>query len=81
MSNEVVAPDFFTDVCLPWRLDQDNAAGLCVVDSRGDVVYAEDWGSIPDEMPGYMREQIIEKARANARFMVDASEAALSPNA
>lgn len=62
-------------VSLPWRIDQDNDKGLCVMDARGEIVYVEDWGSIPDEMTASMREQIIEQARANARFMVAASAA------
>lgn len=62
-------------VSLPWRIDQDNDKGLCVVDARGEIVYVEDWGGIPDEMSSGMREQIIEQARANARFMVAASVA------
>lgn len=62
-------------VSLPWRIDQDNHTGLCVMDSRGEIVYVEDWGGIPDEMTSSMREQIIEQARANARFMVAASAA------
>lgn len=61
-------------VSLPWRIDQDNDKGLCVVDARGEIVYVEDWGGIPDEMSSGMREQIIEQARANARFMVAASD-------
>lgn len=41
-------------------------------------MYVEDWGGIPDEMSSGMREQIIEQARANARFMVAASVAWLA---
>ena len=59
---------------MPWRIDQDNAAGLVVVDAVGEVVYAEDWGGIPDEMSSATREAIILRARANARFMVRCSE-------
>lgn len=70
-------------VSLPWRIDQDNDKGLCVVDAREEIVYVEDWGGIPDEMSSGMREQIIEQARANARFMVAASvaNAPLEPTA
>jgi hypothetical protein len=62
-------------VSLPWRIDQDNDKGLLVVDARGEIVYVEDWGGIPDEMSSGTREHIIEQARANARFMVAASMA------
>lgn len=61
-------------VNLPWRIDQDNDKGLCVMDSCGEIVYVEDWGGIPDEMTGSLRERIIMQARANAFFMVVASE-------
>lgn len=58
---------------MPWHLDQDNSDGLRVVDARGDTVYEEDWGSLPDEMTIAMRESIVMRARANARWMVRAS--------
>lgn len=58
----------------PWRLDQDNAAGLCVMDARGEIVYCEDWSNFPDEMGSGTREAIIMRARANARYMVACSE-------
>lgn len=70
-----MGPTLQAVVSLPWRIDQDNDKGLCVVDARGEIVYVEDWGGIPDEMSSGMREQIIEQARANARFMVAASVA------
>lgn len=57
----------------PWSLDEDSAARLRVVDARGDIVYEEDWSNFPDEMGGGMRESIILRARANARFMIDAT--------
>lgn len=65
---------------LPWALDQDNAQGLRVVDARGETVYEEDWGGIPDEMSSATREAIVTRARANARFMVQASEEAYRAN-
>lgn len=63
---------------MPWALDQDNEKGLRVVDARGDIVYEEDWGGIPDEMSSAQRERIILQARANARFMIEASCAAIN---
>jgi len=62
-------------VNLPWRIDQDNDQCLCVMDSRGEIVYVEEWGGIPGEMSIGTREYIIEQARSNARFMVAASVA------
>jgi len=59
---------------MPWAVDQDNAQGLRVVDARGDVVYEEDWGGLPDEMSFSLKERIVSQARCNAYFIVDASK-------
>lgn len=59
---------------MPWVLDEDNAKRLRVVDARGETVYEEDWECFPDEMSGATIEAIVLRARANARFMVQASE-------
>ena len=60
-------------VRLPWYIDEDNYRSLVVKDSGGDVVYMEDWGSLPDEMSWAQKETIISAARLNADFMVAAS--------
>lgn len=55
---------------MPWYLEQDNDSGIEVRDNHGDAVFFEDFGSIPDEAPAHVREQIIAKARTLARFLV-----------
>lgn len=59
----------------PWYLDQDNAEGVCVKDSKGQIVYYEEY-CFPDEMKSFMCEAIADRARALARFLIDVSEAA-----
>lgn len=59
---------------MPWVLDEDNAKRLRVVDARGETVYEENWECFPDEMSGATIEALVLRARANARFMVQASE-------
>jgi hypothetical protein len=50
-----------------------------VKDTRGDMVFYEDFGTIPDEWKSHMRETVIAKARALAHFLVALSEQYGSP--
>lgn len=55
---------------MPWVLDQCNEKGVCVKDSRGEDLYFEDFGGIPDEMSSGQRERIIERAKLFAQWLV-----------
>lgn len=59
---------------MPWYMDQDNMSGVCVKDSKGEIVFYEDFGTIPDEMRSGPREQIIAGASTLAHFLVVFSE-------
>lgn len=59
-----------TQAPMPWVLDQDNASGVVVKDGHGDVIFYEDFGSIPDEAPSHVRVSIITRASTLARFLV-----------
>jgi hypothetical protein len=59
---------------LPWYLDQCNDSGVCVKDSKGETVFLEDFGTIPDEMDSGSREQIIAGASTLAWWLVAWSE-------
>lgn len=58
----------------PWYFDQRNSSGIIIKDSRGDIVWEFDAGSIPDEWPSGMREKEIERQHALANFLVEWSE-------
>ena len=55
---------------MPWVLDHCNDRGVCVKDSRGEAIYFEDFGGIPDEMSSDQREHIIERAKLFAQWLV-----------
>lgn len=55
---------------MPWVLDQCNEKGVCVKDSRGEDLYFEDFGGIPDEMSIGQREHIVERAKLFAQWLV-----------
>jgi hypothetical protein len=55
---------------MPWGLDQCNDNGVCVKDSRGEDLYFEDFGGIPDEMSSAQREHIIERAKLFGQWLV-----------
>jgi hypothetical protein len=55
---------------MPWVLDQCNDRGVCVKDARGEVLFAEDFGGIPDEMSIGQREHIIERSKLFAQWLV-----------
>lgn len=59
---------------LPWYLDQCNDSGVCVKDSRGETVFFDDFGSIPDEMPSGQAERIRAGSTALALWLVAVSE-------
>ena len=59
---------------IPWYIDQSNASGVCVKDLRGNVVFYEDFGSIPDEMPSHQADDIRSAAMALAIWLVAQSE-------
>ena len=59
---------------LPWYLEQCNTNGVCVKDCRGETVFIDDFGTIPDEMTSGPREQIIAGATALAHWLVAWSE-------
>ena len=58
----------------PWYLEQSNLSGVEVKDNRGNTVYFEDLGSIPDEMPSGQAAKIREAADALGRFLVAFSQ-------
>jgi hypothetical protein len=58
----------------PWYLDQNNASGVCVKDSTGEIVFYDDFGSIPEEMPRHMAETIRCRSVALALWLVAISE-------
>ena len=55
---------------MPWVLDQSNDKFVCVKDARGEDLYFEDFGGIPDEMSGRQRELIIERSKLFAQWLV-----------
>ena len=55
---------------MPWVLDQSNDKGVCVKDARGEDLYIEDFGGIPDEMSSGQREHIIERSKLFAQWLV-----------
>lgn len=57
---------------LPWRIDQDNAEGVSVVGSNGNLVAMESYDGIPEERGEAFREQVVNEARANWRLVVNA---------
>lgn len=54
---------------MPWVLDQCNDRGVCVKDARGEDLYYEDFGGIPDEMGSGQREHIIGRAKLFAQWL------------
>lgn len=59
---------------MPWYMEQDNDRGIEVRDVKGQIVFFEDYGGIPDETPSHVSEDIIGRARALGRFLVAFSE-------
>ena len=55
---------------MPWVLSQCNDKGVCVKDSRGEDLFVEDFGGIPDEMSSAQREHVIERAKLFAQWLV-----------
>lgn len=59
---------------LPWYLEQCNDKGVEVKDNKGNSVYFEDFGSIPDEMSSSLRDEITSGSVALALWLVIYSE-------
>ena len=55
---------------MPWYLDYDTPSGICIKDSKGDIVFFEDYGAIGDEQPSYVHEHIVMRARTIAFFLL-----------
>lgn len=58
----------------PWYLEQCNDKGVEVRDSRGETVFYDDFGSIPDELASSFGEHIRGASTALALFLVAFSE-------
>lgn len=58
----------------PWYLDQNNDNGVCVKDSRGETIFFDDFGSIPDEMPSGEAAKIRARSVALAHFLTAMSD-------
>ena len=59
---------------MPWYIDHANDSGICVKDCTGEVVFYEDFGSVPDEAPSWLHKQVRVRAFALAMWMVAFSE-------
>lgn len=59
---------------IPWYLDQSNDSGVCVKDNHGEVVFYDDFGSIPDEMSSGTAEKIKCRSTTLALWLVAYSE-------
>ena len=59
---------------MPWYMEQNNNEGVCVKDNRGNDVFYDDFGTIPDELSTEASTQIREKSRTLAQFLVALSE-------
>lgn len=57
----------------PWYLERDNLNEVEVKDNRGNTVYYEDLGCIPDEMANSQAAAIQESADILGRFLVELS--------
>lgn len=55
---------------VPWYLERCNNEGVEVKDCRGETVFSDDFGTIPDEASSGLREQIIGGGRALAVWLV-----------
>lgn len=51
----------------PWLIDRDNDERIVVVDSRGEIVWLEDWSNIPNHIDPKHRENIVSEVRARIR--------------
>lgn len=58
----------------PWYLDQANNSGVTIKDNRGNIVFYEDLGSIPDEMSSSQAEEIRIAAHSLGKWLVLFSE-------
>lgn len=58
----------------PWYLEQRNLKGVCVNDNRGNTVFYDDFGAIPDEMPSSQSDDIRLGSTLLAEWLVSVSE-------
>ena len=56
---------------LPWSIDQMNAAGVLVVDSRGESVFEEWFGECPDELSGERFAEYVEDRHLFALWLIE----------
>lgn len=56
---------------LPWSIDQMNAAGVLVVDSRGESVFEEWFGECPDELSGERFAEYVEGRHLFALWLIE----------
>lgn len=76
MSNDPLVNPFTNSAApRPWRIDKDNSQGIEIVADDGNLVYVEDYGSIPDERGSGFRETMVAEIRANAYLIVQAVNA------
>lgn len=59
---------------MPWVLDHRNCAGVMVKDGSGRVIYYEDFGGIPDEMPSVDADEIRMTANSMANYLIALSD-------
>lgn len=62
---------------LPWRIDQDNEYGIVIVADNGDIVHAVYYTGIIQPSDEPLRNEIIQRERINAYFILKACNKSL----